>query len=39
MNTYVQGTNNILFVDLDKIKNIPSVQMVTYARIVVDYWP
>ena len=36
---YVKGTNTVLFMDLDKIKTIPSNQVVTYARIVVDYRP
>ena len=36
---HVKGTNTFLFMDLDKIKTIPSDQVVTYARIVVDYRP
>ena len=38
-NEYVKGTNTVLFMDLDKMKTIPrtQVQVVTYARIVVDY--
>ena len=36
---YVKGTNTVLFMDLDEIKTIPNDQVVTYARIVVDYQP
>merc|ERR1712085_177210 len=36
---YVKGTNTVLFMDLDEIKTIPREQVVTYARIVVDYRP
>ena len=36
---YVTGTNTVLFMDLDEIQTIPKDQVVTYARIVVDYWP
>ena len=36
---YVKGTNTVLFMDLDEIKTIPKEQVVTYARIVVDYRP
>ena len=36
---YVKGMNTVLFMDLDKIKTIPKDQVVTYARIVVDYRP
>ena len=36
---YVKGTNTVLFMDLDEIKTIPRDQVVTYARIVVDYRP
>ena len=31
--------NTVLFMDLDEIKTIPRDQVVTYARIVVDYRP
>jgi hypothetical protein len=36
---YVKVTNTVLFMDLDEIKTIPKDQVVTYARIVVDYRP
>ena len=36
---YVKGTNTVLFMDFDEIKTIPRDQVVTYARIVVDYRP
>ena len=36
---YVKGTNTVLFTNLDKIKTIPKDQVVTYARMVVDYRP
>ena len=36
---YLKGTNTVLFMDLDEIKMIPKDQVVTYARIVVDYRP
>ena len=36
---YTKGTNTVLFIGLDEIKEIPRDQVVTYARIVVDYRP
>ena len=36
---YTKGTNTVLFMGLDEIKEIPRYQVVTYARIVVDYRP
>ena len=33
---YLKGTNTVLFMDLDRIKTIPSDQVVMYVRIVVD---
>lgn len=35
----VEGINTVCFMSLNKIKNIPKDIVVTYARIVVDYWP
>eukprot|EP00957_Ditylum_brightwellii_P082485 6271122-Ditylum_brightwellii.AAC.1 len=34
-----KGTGTIFFMDHDEIKNILKNRTVTYARIVVDYWP
>ena len=36
---YVKGTNTCVFMNFDKIQNIPTDQVCTYARIVVDYCP
>ena len=36
---YVKGTHTVLFMNLDDIKTIPSDQVVTHARIVVDHPP
>ena len=36
---YTKGTNTVLFMSLDEITEIPRDQVVTYARIVVDYRP
>ena len=35
----VEGTNTFLFMSHDDIHGIPPEKTVTYARIVVDYWP
>ena len=32
-----EGTNNMRFLDLKGISNIPRDRVVTYARIMVDY--
>ena len=37
--TNTPGTNTVFTIDLEQIKKIPSDQVVTYARIVMDYRP
>ena len=32
-----EGTNTMMFLDINGIRNIPQYRVVTYARIVVDY--
>ena len=34
-----KGTNTVVFMDLNKIVRIPRRKVITYARIVVDYFP
>ena len=36
---YTKGTHTIKFMTLEEIKQIPGDRTVTYARIVVDFWP
>ena len=31
-----EGTNTMIFIDINRIRNIPQDRAVTYARIVVD---
>ena len=36
---HIKGTNTARFLTIADICNIPVDRTVTYARIVVDYWP
>ena len=37
--TKTPGTNTLFVLDHEQIKNIPSDRTITYARIVVNFWP
>ena len=37
--TNTPGTDSIFIMERNEIRNIPVDQTVTYARLLVDYWP